>query len=146
MHIALGADHAGYQLKEKVKLWLNEWGHACTDYGTDSTEPVDYPDIAASVVSGMRERAILICGTGIGMAMAANRLGARAALCWNESTAVASRSHNDANVLCLGARELTEDKAKAIVYAWLGTAFSKDERHITRIKKLTKLKNYQYIK
>ncbi|MBI5347001.1 MAG: ribose 5-phosphate isomerase B [Candidatus Aenigmarchaeota archaeon] len=138
MHIALGADHAGYQLQEKVKLWLNEWGHECNDYGTDSTKPVDYPDIAASVVSGMRERAILICGTGIGMAMAANRLGARAALCWNESTAVTSRSHNDANVLCLGSRELTEDKAKSIVYAWLGTEFSNDERHISRIKKLAK--------
>ncbi len=136
MHIALGADHAGYGLKEKLKLWLSEWGYKYSDYGTNSAEPVDYPDVVAAVVSRMNDRAILICGTGIGMAMAANRLGARAALCWNESTARASRSHNDANVLCLGARELQDDEAKRIAYAWLTTAFANEERHARRLGKL----------
>ena len=128
MKIAVGSDHAGYELKEHVRRRLAEDGHEVTDLGTDSTEPVDYPvygvRVAKAVVKGEAERGIMICGTGTGMAMAANRVrGCRAAACAVEYDAEMARAHNDANVLALGARIVTPEIADRMVDVFLGTEF-----------------------
>lgn len=140
MRIAIGSDHGGYQMKVLLKSLLQDLGHQVLDVGCHSEESVDYPDFASllcerigadEVVSG-----ILVCGTGIGMSLAANRFpGIRAALCHNEYTARMSREHNDANVLCLGARVLGPGLAESIVKTWLVSTFAAG-RHLTRIEKL----------
>ena len=139
--IALGADHAGYGLKEALKAWLINHSYQVLDLGTHSTDPVDYPDYAAlvaeSVVDNKVECGLLICGTGIGMAMAANKVpGVRAALCADLYTARMSREHNDANVLVLGGRLMGADMAAEILEAWLATGFS-GGRHARRVEKIT---------
>ena len=141
--VALGADHAGFLLKEALKAWLAGHGHHVVDLGTHSTDPVDYPDIAAAVgeavTVGRADCGILLCGTGIGMAIAANKLpGVRAAQCGDVASARLSRQHNDTNVLTLGARTTAPDLACGIVEAWLGTDFD-GGRHARRIDKLTAL-------
>ena len=138
--IALGADHAGYGLKEALKAWLITHGYQVLDLGTHSTESVDYPDYAAlvaeSVVDRKVERGLLICGTGIGMCMAANKVpGVRAALCGDLYTARMSREHNDANVLVLGGRLMGADMATDILQAWLETDFAAG-RHARRMEKI----------
>ena len=138
--IALGADHAGYGLKEALKAWLINHGYQVLDLGTHSTESVDYPDYAAlvaeSVVDRKVERGLLICGTGIGMCMAANTVpGVRAALCGDLYTARMSREHNDANVLVLGGRLMGADMATDILQAWLETDFAAG-RHARRVEKI----------
>ena len=138
--IALGADHAGYGLKEALKAWLINHGYQVLDLGTHSTESVDYPDYAAlvaeSVVDHKVERGLLICGTGIGMSMAANKVpGVRAALCGDLYTARMSREHNDANVLVLGGRLMGTDMAADILQAWLQTEFA-GGRHARRVEKI----------
>ncbi len=138
--IALAADHGGFKLKAFIYNELTSAGHSVEDLGTHTAESIDYPDIATlvtdRVLSGEAERGILICGTGIGMSMAANRLpGIRAALCHDEYTARMSRAHNDANVLTLGERVLGEGLVKAILEVWLTTAFE-GGRHAKRIGKL----------
>jgi len=138
--IALGADHAGYGLKEALKAWLINHGYQVLDLGTHSTESVDYPDYAAlvaeSVVDRKVERGLLICGTGIGMCMAANKVpGVRAALCGDLYTARMSREHNDANVLVLGGRLMGADMATDILQAWLETDFAAG-RHARRGEKI----------
>ncbi|HME93164.1 MAG TPA: ribose 5-phosphate isomerase B [Methylomirabilota bacterium] len=138
--IALGADHAGYGLKEALKAWLINHGYQVLDLGTHSTESVDYPDYAAlvaeSVVDRKVERGLLICGTGIGMCMAANKVpGVRAALCGDLYTARMSREHNDANVLVLGGRLMGADMATDILQAWLETDFAAG-RHARRVEKI----------
>ena len=143
MRLVLGADHGGYSLKERLKAALAEWGYACTDIGTHSETSVDYPDIARQVVaalhSGQAERGILVCGTGIGMSMVANKYpGIRAALCHDEFTARMSREHNDANVLVLGGRVLNEDSARRILRVWLDTEFA-GERHSRRVEKIAQI-------
>jgi ribose 5-phosphate isomerase B len=141
MRIALGADHAGVALKEHIKRQLDERGLAYTDFGTNSTESVDYPDyalrVANAVASGEYARGILVCGTGIGMAIAANKVaGIRAAPVVDDFTAALSREHNDANVLALGARVTTPEVAYRLVETFLDTPFG-GGRHQRRIDKIT---------
>jgi ribose 5-phosphate isomerase B len=138
--IALGADHAGYELKEALKGWLINHGLQVLDLGTHSTQSVDYPDYAAlvgeSVADHKVECGLLVCGTGIGMAMAANKVpGVRAALCGDLYTARLSREHNDANVLVLGGLLLGADMAADILQAWLETDFA-GGRHARRVEKI----------
>ncbi|HEY4284318.1 MAG TPA: ribose 5-phosphate isomerase B [Chthoniobacterales bacterium] len=143
MKISLGSDHAGFRYKEKVKSLLQELGHEPKDFGTFSEEPVDYPTFippaAEAVVRGECERGIVFGGSGNGEAMAANKVkGARCALCWNEESARLSRMHNDANVLSIGERMISEDLLVKIVKLWLETKFE-GGRHIPRIEALNKM-------
>ncbi|MBA2743769.1 MAG: ribose 5-phosphate isomerase B [Chthoniobacterales bacterium] len=140
MKIALGTDHAGFRLKEKVKNLLESLGHEVRDFGTFNEEPVDYPvfvrPAAESVPAGECDRAIVFGGSGNGEAMAANKVrGVRCALCWNEEVARLSRQHNDANVLSLGERVIPEETALALVRVWLTTDFE-GGRHANRIAQL----------
>jgi ribose 5-phosphate isomerase B len=139
--VALGADHAGFHLKQHLKEWLAAGGHEVLDAGTHSTDSVDYPDFAASVArvvsTGEAHRGLLVCGTGIGMAIAANKVcGIRAAVCRDIETARLSRQHNDLNVLALAGRSTSQDEAVDIVRAWLDTEFE-GGRHERRLAKLT---------
>lgn len=141
--IALGADHAGFLLKENLKAWLTARGHRVLDFGTDSAAAVDYPDYAARVAeavgAGTAERGVLVCGTGIGMAIAANKVaGIRAAPCADRDAARLSREHNDANILTLGARILEGTTATAVLETWLVTDFA-GGRHARRVAKLMAL-------
>jgi ribose 5-phosphate isomerase B len=141
MKIALGADHGGYHLKEKIVQLVRDLGHEVTDTGCFSSHSVDYPDyaeqVAALVSDGGCDRGILLCGTGIGMAIAANRnRKIRAANCHDDYTARMSREHNDANVLCLGARVIGEGVAADLVKVWLATPFS-GGRHQSRIARFS---------
>ncbi len=143
MKIALGSDHAGLPLKEHVKRLLLEWGHQVRDYGTDSADPVDYPDFvvpaARAVAGGEAERGIVFGGSGNGEAMAANKVaGVRAALCHDVTTARLARQHNDANVLALGARIIGTEVVADIVRVFLDTAFD-GGRHARRVEKLRAL-------
>ena len=143
MRIAIGSDHAGYHLKETIKSHLRESGFALDDVGTDSDASVDYPDFAAAVArrvaSGESDRGILVCGTGIGMAMAANKVeGVRAASVGDLESARLSREHNDANVLTLGGRITPPDLAMAIVRLFLETPFA-GGRHQRRVDKIMAL-------
>ncbi|MEO0080716.1 MAG: ribose 5-phosphate isomerase B [candidate division WOR-3 bacterium] len=140
MKIALGSDHRGFSLKELLKDRLARAGHVVADLGTNTPERTDYPDfafkVARSVARRKSDRGILVCGTGIGMSMAANRVkGVRAALCCNTRLARMSRLHNNANVLCLGSDTLTRNQALRIVRVWLATGFE-GGRHTRRLKKL----------
>src|SRR5579885_3152202 len=140
MKISLGSDHAGFRYKEKVKALLASLGHEVKDVGTFSEEPVDYPlfirPAAEAVARGECDRGIVFGGSGNGEAMVANKVhGIRCALCWNEDSARLSRQHNDANVLSLGERMMTEDMALRIVEIWLTTAFE-GGRHSARIAKI----------
>ncbi len=136
--VALGCDHGGYELKEAIKKHLDSKGVAYKDLGTNSAEAVDYPEygrkVANAVVGGECETGILICGTGIGISISANKVkGVRCALCGDTFSAKATREHNNANILALGARVTGEGLALEIVDAFLNTPFSNDERHIRRI-------------
>lgn len=136
--IALGCDHGGYELKQEIIKHLQERGTEFKDYGCDSLESVDYPvyakKVANVVASGECEKGILICGTGIGISIAANKVkGIRAALCTDCFMAEATRLHNDANILALGGRVVGPGLALKIVDTFLDTEFSNDERHIRRI-------------
>ncbi len=141
--VALGADHAGYQLKEALLAWLSGRGFRVLDFGTHAREPVDYPDyagpVAEAVATGAAARGVLVCGTGIGMAMAANKVsGVRAATCLDIHMARLSREHNDANVLALGARLTEPARALEILEVWLATPFA-GGRHARRLEKLMAL-------
>ncbi len=141
--IAIGADHAGFELKEKVKKNLIASGYEVKDFGTDSTDSVDYPlvakALAVSVAGKNPPRGILVCGTGIGMAIAANKIkGIIAANCNDAETAKMARLHNNSNILTLGGRLITEDKAKDIVNTWLETDFE-GGRHQRRIQEIRDL-------
>jgi len=143
--IALGADHAGYSMKEDLKAWLSGQGHRVLDVGTHTLESVDYPDFARqvgdAVTSGSAARGVLVCGTGIGMMMAANKVGGiRAALCLDPHMARMSREHNDANVLALGARLTEGPRAREILAVWLDTPFA-GGRHTGRVEKLMPLEH-----
>jgi ribose 5-phosphate isomerase B len=140
MRIALGSDHAGFEYKTAIGKFLVAGGHEIHDFGTYSTEPVDYPDFirpaAESVAREEYERAVVLGGSGNGEAMTANRIrGVRCALCWNVETARLGRQHNDANVISLGQRMITLDLALEIVRVWLETPFE-GGRHIRRLEKL----------
>jgi ribose 5-phosphate isomerase B len=140
MKIALGSDHAGFEYKQAIHEFLVAAGHEVHDFGTYSTEPVDYPDFirpaAQSVARGQFERAVVLGGSGNGEAMVANRLrGVRCALCWNLESAELGRRHNDANVISLGQRMISRDLALEIVRVWLDTPFE-GGRHVLRLEKL----------
>lgn len=140
MKIAIGCDHAGYELKETVKDKLTSEGYELIDLGTNSSESVDYPiygrAVGEKVASGECDKGIAICGTGIGISISCNKVkGVRAALCNTEHLAKMSREHNDANVLCLGAREIDKELALKIVDKWLSTDFL-GGKHLRRIKML----------
>lgn len=142
MKIAIGADHGGFHLKEMVRSLVDELGHEVQDLGCYSTASVDYPDLARLVCekvdAGGVERGILICGTGLGMSMAANRyVHVRAALCHDHYTARMSREHNNANVLCMGERVIGSGVAEDIVRTWLAVEFS-GGRHLDRIELYSK--------
>jgi ribose 5-phosphate isomerase B len=140
MRISLGADHKGFELKEKVKKYLTGLGHQVTDFGTDSTESVDYPDfgfkVAESVARGESDFGITVCWTGNGMNIAANKVkGIRSALCLNEEMAMLARAHNDANVLALASNFVCDDTAMKILDVWLATEFE-GGRHARRLGKI----------
>jgi ribose 5-phosphate isomerase B len=140
LRIAIGADHAGFALKEEVRRALEDAGHQVRDLGTGSTASVDYPDFALAVAQAVRageaERGILICGTGIGMAMTANRVpGVRAASCSDCYSARMARAHNDANVLAFGARVVGSGVAADLVRVFLETPFERG-RHERRVRKI----------
>ena len=146
MNITIGSDHGGVELKEEVKMVLHEFSDVrVKDIGTFGRESVDYPDIAekvcADVVSGKADRGIVLCGTGIGISIAANKIdGIRAALCTDVYSAIMARRHNDANVLALGGRVLGFGPAGKIVRAWIRTEFE-GGRHARRIEKTMALQN-----
>lgn len=145
MIISIGCDHGGYPVKDNIVKLLTNYGCKVLDFGTDSADSVDYPDFAVkvceSIVSKKAERGILICGTGIGMSIAANKFkGIRAAVVFDEFTAKACREHNNANVLCLGARVTDIGKMSKLVKIWLETDFEGD-RHIKRLNKITEIEN-----
>jgi len=140
MKIAIGSDHAGFRYKEKIKEYLAELAHEVTDFGTNSEVPVDYPlfirPVALAVAGGEVERGVVFGGSGNGEAMAANRVkGVRCALCWNSESARLARQHNDANMISLGQRLITEEVALEIVRVWLDTPFE-GGRHLRRIQLL----------
>ena len=140
MRVALGADHAGFPLKQDLVSFLTEKGHEVLDVGTDSTTPVDYPAFCAAaaraVVAGRADRAIVLGGSGQGEQIAANKVhGARAALCHDLYVARLSRAHNDANVLAMGARVVASAYAREIVTVWLATPFD-GGRHVARVEQI----------
>ena len=149
MKVAIGSDHAGIDLKKELVSLLNEMKIECIDFGTDSPQSVNYPDfgekVSKAVSAGNVERGILICGTGIGMSIVANKIpNIRAALCNDMFTAKMSRMHNDANVLVIGGRIVGRDLAKEIVRTWFSTEFE-GGRHANRLKKI-KLIEERFIK
>ncbi|HMK56007.1 MAG TPA: ribose 5-phosphate isomerase B [Dissulfurispiraceae bacterium] len=141
MLVAIGSDHAGLDLKTDVISLLKDLGHEYADYGTDTPQSVDYPDfgekVAEAVAGGKTDRGILICGTGIGMSIVANKFrNIRAALCNDLFSARMSRLHNDANILVMGGRIIGKDLAKEIVTTWMKTEFESG-RHLNRLKKIS---------
>ncbi len=148
MKIALASDHAGYDLKNEISGYLTDRGIEILDLGCRSGEKVDYVDYGAkaarSVVSGECDRAILFCGSSLGMAIVANKFrGIRATPCWNEYSAEMSRRHNDSNCLALGERVLSKDEARRIVSIWLDTEFE-GGRHASRIAKISAIESELY--
>ena len=146
MKIAIAADHGGFILKEKLRGQLAALGHDVIDFGTTSTESCDYPDFAQAageaVAEGRAERGLLICTTGLGMAMAATKIGGvRAAAARSEDEVRMTREHNDANVLTLGAKYVDERRALALIRVFLETAFSRGERHVRRIAKIAQMEH-----
>lgn len=144
MRIGLGADHAGFPLKDHLATTLADAGHAVTDLGTHSTDPVDYPDFAAkvarAVAAGTVDRGIVVCGSGAGACVAANKVrGIRAMVAHDTYTAHQGVEHDDVNVLCLGARVIGPAMAEELVEAFLAAEFSGEERHVRRLRKVIAL-------
>ena len=140
MKIAIGSDHRGFEAKEQIKAIIHQLSHESIDFGTTNSNPVDYPDVAYLVAMAVSkkqaDKAILICGTGIGMCIAANKIkGIRAALCHDELTAQISRHHNDANILCISGDMTGEVLLRKMVEVWLSTEFS-GGRHKRRVRKI----------
>jgi ribose 5-phosphate isomerase B len=145
MKIAIASDHAGFEMKEQIKTFLNRLGYEVEDFGTDNEKPVDYPDFALKVANAVSkqkfERGILFCVTGLGMCIAANKVpGIRAVPCHDIETARLSREHNDANILTIGARSTDLKTAEEIIKVWLETNFL-GERHLRRIEKIKDIEN-----
>ncbi len=148
MKIAIGSDHAGFALKAELREWLEDQGHNVYDVGPFSEDSVDYPDyafkVATVVADGRCERGILICGSGIGVSICANKVARiRAALCREPEEARLARLHNDANVLALGARFLPEGRGLTIMQTFLETDFSEEERHKRRVQKIADFEDKQ---
>lgn len=149
MNIAIGSDHRGFKHKEAINKFLAKLGYQVVDYGCYSEEPCDYPDfglaVAQSVSEGMSEYGVLICATGIGMAIVANKLPkVRAAVCWDQETVLASRQHNSANILCLGSKYLEIKAMEELIQLWLKTAFE-GGRHLRRTDKIVQIE-CKYVK
>ena len=141
--LAIGADHGGFEMKESLKTFLAELGYECQDFGTNSTEPVDYPDFAHAVALAVSRKTcdlgIMIDGAGIGSCMVANKVpGVRAAMCYDQASARNSREHNGANVLTLGGKMISMEKMREIVTVWLSTELA-EERHKRRVAKIDSL-------
>lgn len=141
MRVALGVDHGGFPLKDVVVRELERLGHEVVDKGTFSEAPVDYPDfseaVALSVVSGEAERGVIVCGSGVGASVAANKIaGARSSVCHDTYSARQGVEHDDMNVLALGARVIGPELAVELVRAFVGATFSKEERHVRRLNKV----------
>lgn len=148
MRVTIGSDHAGFALKEALAAYLREEGHQVVDVGTHSLEPVDYPDSAAavarSVLSGESERGILLCGSGVGASVAANKIpGIRAGVCHDTYSAHQGVEHDDMNVLVLGARIVGPELARELVRSFLGARFTGEERHVRRLRKIAGLERGQ---
>jgi RpiB/LacA/LacB family sugar-phosphate isomerase len=144
MRIVIGADHAGYDLKQIIAAYLRHLGHEIIDKGTDSDDPVDYPDyaeaVALAIVDGEAERGVLICGSGVGTSVAANKIpGIRAGLCHNTYAARQGVEHDDMNVLVLGARVIGIELARELVDNFLRAKFNGEERHRRRVAKIKAL-------
>jgi len=153
MKVAVGSDHRGYQAKEVVKSIVGQLGHEIVDMGTDTSHPVDYPDVAyrvaLAVSKGDVDRAVLICATGIGMSIAANKVpGVRAALCHDDFTAGVSRGHNDSNILCVSADQCGEGVLRRMVETWVTMEFGggRHERRVRKIEAIEQGKDPQDIK
>ena len=141
MRVALAADHAGFELKEKMALYLEAKGFEVMDLGTHDQEPVDYPDFARAIAKVLQEekaeRGIIICGSGVGACVAANKMAnIRAGLCHDTYSAHQGVEHDDINVLCLGARVIGEELAQELVSAFLAATFTGQERHLRRLAKI----------
>jgi ribose 5-phosphate isomerase B len=141
MRVTLGADHAGFEMKQDLLAALSARGHEVVDVGTHSTAPVDYPDYAQAVITAMQEgrsdRGVLVCGSGAGVSIAANKFpGVRASVCHDGYTAHQAVEHDDMNVLCLGARVVGINVAREIVEAFLGATFSAEDRHQRRVNQV----------
>ena len=141
MRIAIGSDHAGYELKVELSAYMSDLGHDVKDMGTRNTEPVDYPDFAEAVskevVKGTVDRGVLICGSGVGASVAANKVpGIRAGVCHDTYSAHQGVEHDDMNILVVGARIIGVELAKEITRTFLGAEFSKEERHRRRLNKV----------
>jgi ribose 5-phosphate isomerase B len=148
LKIAIGSDHAGLNLKREIIGLLEEMSVEVEDFGCATTQAVDYPDVAylvaVAIARGAFDRGILICGTGIGMSMTANKVkGVRAALCHDTFSAHSSLEHNNANVLCMGERVIGVGAAMDVVRTWVEARFGGEERHVRRVEKITRLGNEQ---
>ncbi len=144
MRIAIGSDHAGFEMKESLAAFLRQLGHQVVDVGTDSTDPVDYPDYAEALgkvlLAGMADRGVLVCGSGVGASVAANKLpGIRAGLCHDTYSAHQGVEHDDMNVLVMGARVIGPELARELMKAYLEADFTGEERHRLRMKKVQAL-------
>jgi RpiB/LacA/LacB family sugar-phosphate isomerase len=141
MKVAIGADHAGFELKERIKAHLAEQGHDALDLGVHDPTPSDYPDaaeaVAEALLGGRVERGLLVCGSGVGVAVAANKIpGIRAGLCGDHYSAHQGVEHDDMNVLCLAARVIGEEVAFELVDAFISARFSGEQRHVRRLAKV----------
>ncbi len=144
LRIALGCDHGGFPLKARVRKLIEAAGHTVVDCGTDSDCAVDYPDFARKVgetiLSGQADRGILLCGSGVGISVAANKIpGIRAGLCHDSYSAHQGVEHDDMNVMCLGARIVGEELAVELVQAYIGATFTHEERHVRRLNKVLEI-------
>ncbi len=147
MRVAVGSDHAGFSLKGPIIAFLLSAGHEVLDLGTNNSDPVDYPDfakmVAEAVLQGKAERGVLLCGSGVGASVAANKLpGIRAGLCHDSYSARQGVEHDDVNILCLGARVIGPELALDILRIWLMARFSGIERHQRRVEKIKELERY----
>jgi ribose 5-phosphate isomerase B len=150
MRIVISSDHAGFPLKEDLTAFIRQLGHQVVDVGTHSTEPVDYPDYAEALskalLDGLAERGVLICGSGVGASVAANKLpGIRAGLCHDTYSAHQGVEHDDMNVLVLGGRVIGPELARELVTAYLGATFTGEERHLRRLQKLSALEDRYHV-
>lgn len=148
MRVVVGSDHAGFELKQQVLEFVREFGHEGTDIGTDSREPVDYPDFAAAlgnaILEGRAERGILLCGSGVGAAVAANKLhGIRAGVCHDSYSAHQGVEHDDMNVLVMGGLIVGRELARELVRVFLAARFDGAERHLRRLAKIRALEDAQ---
>jgi len=151
MRIAIGSDHAGFELKQEVGAYLRQLGYDVLDLGTHSTAPVDYPDFAEAVglavTDGKGDRGILICGSGVGASVAANKIpGIRAAVCHDTYSAHQGVEHDDMNVLVLGGRIIGVEMARELVRAFVGARFTEEERHVRRLKKVNAIEQRYFRK